>query len=158
MPEEECYLGTAGYDDCCSSYEEYHEKVVAAGIGDLEKFIEIEQPVSIDGNVYLNGSKAFHAEKENVILPAFDPKVRLLEEENHVYLELTIPDEMLKVTTKIHSTQSLGTVRIVDAIYDDPDANPIILDKDYFGQLHCATPTPGPIEQLKSGHNRIQVW
>ena len=158
VPEEECYLGTAGYDDCCSSYEEYHEKVVAAGIGDLEKFIEIEQPVSIDGNVYLNGPKAFHAEKENVILPAFDPKVRLLEEGSHVYLELTIPDEMLKVTTKIHSTQTLGTVRIVDAIYDDPDANPIILDKDYFGQLRCATPTPGPIEQLKSGHNRIQVW
>ncbi len=158
IPEEECYSGTAGYDDCCESYEEYHEKVCSAGNGDLEKFIEIEQPVYIDGNVYLNGSKAFRAEKNLVVMPEFNPAISVIEEAGSVYIELHVPDELLHVSTRVHSTDTLGTVRIVDAIFDDPDGNTIILNTDYHNDSRTSEPVPGPFETLTPGYNKIKVW
>ncbi|MDD2970795.1 MAG: right-handed parallel beta-helix repeat-containing protein [Lachnospiraceae bacterium] len=156
--EDESYSGTAGYDDCTASYEEYHAAIVAGGVADLEKFIPVEQPVYIDANAYLNGANAFRCEKSNYINPSHNPKVSILEEGDHVYLELDIPEELLNINTKIESTKTLGTVRIVDAIFDDPDGQPIILDRDYFGQPRNSHPTAGPIESLRADHNRIQVW
>lgn len=158
IPEKECFSGTAGYDECNASYEEYLEQVKAAGNGDHEKFMEIEQPVYIDGNVYTNGSKAFRAEKHNCMEPSFNPEIKISEEGNEVFLEMNISQDILDFTTSIHSTETLGTVRIVDAIFDDPDSNFIILDKDYLGKKRKETTTAGPFEQLTLGHNRIKIW
>ena len=59
---------------------------------------------------------------------------------------------------KIASTETLGTVRIVDAIFDDPNGNPIVLNVDYTGAPRSEKPLVGPIEGLKPGFNRIKVW
>ncbi len=158
IPEEESYSGTAGYDNCTASYEEYHDILINSGNGDHEKFNHIEQPVYIDGNVYLRGSKAFRAEANNYINEAFDPKVKILEDGENVYLELEVTEEFLNIATRIHSTETLGTVRIVDAIFDDPNGNPIILDKDYHGLVRNEQPTAGPFEKLSIGQNRFKVW
>lgn len=158
IPEEVSYSGTAGYNNCTASYEEYHDIIVNAGNGDHEKFNSIEQPVYIDGNIYLNGSKAFRAEANKYLSPSFNPNIKIVEEGNEVYLELDVKEEILKVYTRIHSTDTLGTVRIVDAIFDDPDGNPIVLDKDYFGVKRDELPTAGPFEHLSAGHNRLKIW
>ncbi|WP_069998592.1 right-handed parallel beta-helix repeat-containing protein [Cellulosilyticum sp. I15G10I2] len=158
IPEEESYSGTAGYDDCTSSYEEYHKQVVDAGIGDHEKFINIEQPVYIDGNVYLNGSEAFRAENHKYCNPSFNPNVKIIEDNDEVYLEMDVDQEMLDVATALYGTETLGTVRIVDAIFDDPSGSPITLDKDYLNKQRKDMPTVGPIETISVGHNRIKVW
>ena len=150
--------GTAVYNPNTSSYEEYVEKVLSQGVGDLEMFKRVEQPVYISGNAYLHGAEGFDREKDGYTDKEFDPCVKIIEESSEVFLEIEVKEDLLDHPTKIASTETLGTVRIVDAIFDDPNANPIILDLDYIGVCRSEKPVVGPIEGLKPGFNRIQVW
>jgi hypothetical protein len=150
--------GTTGYNPNTPGYEEYVEKVLNQGVGDLEMFKRVEQPAYISANVYLNGAEGFNREKDGYTDNEFNPYVKILEEGNEVYLELNIPKEALDVSAKIASTETLGTVRIVDAIFDDPNWKPIILNHDYMGERRSEKPVVGPIERLKPGFNRIKVW
>jgi alpha-N-arabinofuranosidase len=150
--------GTNGYNPNTASLEEYIDKVISLGFGDLEKFIKVEQPVYISANAYLNGAESFDREKDGCIDKDFDPGVKIYEEGSKVYLELNIQQEILEIPTRIASTETLGTVRIVDAIFDDPDRNPIIINSDYLGALRSKKPVVGPLEGLKAGPNRIKVW
>ena len=118
----------------------------------------MEQPVYISANAYLNRAESFDREKDGYTDKAFDPGVKILEEGSKVYLEINIQQEMFEIPTRIASTETLGTVRIVDAIFDDPDGNPIIINSDYLGALRSEKPVVGPIEGLKAGTNRIKVW
>ena len=49
-------------------------------------------------------------------------------------------------------------MRIADAVYDDPDGNPIVIDVDLNGVKRGEHPTVGPVEGLKAGFNRVKVW
>ena len=150
--------GTNCYNPNTASYEEYIYKVLSLGVGDLEKFIKVEQPVYISSNAYLNRAESFDREKDGYTDKEFDPGVKIIEEDGKVYLEINIQQEMLKIPTRIASTDTLGTVRIVDAIFDDPNGNPIIINSDYLGAIRPEKPVVGPIEGLKAGPNRIKVW
>lgn len=150
--------GTASYNPNTASYDEYVEKVLHQGIGDLEMFKRVEQPVYIGANAYTNGAEGFDREKDAYAEPAFDPGIKIIEEGGAVYLEMNVKPEMLEVKTKIASTETLGTVRIVDAIFDDPNAKPIIFNLDFTGARRSDKPVVGPIEGLKAGLNRIKVW
>ena len=150
--------GTAGYNPNTASFAEYVEQVLSQGGGDLEVFKKIEQPVYISTNAYFNGAEGFDREKDGYTDKAFDPGVKILDEGGEVYLEFNIQKELLDVPAKIASTETLGTVRIVDAIFDDPNGKPIILDRDYTGARRTEKPVVGPIEGLKTGFNRIKVW
>jgi hypothetical protein len=150
--------GTAIYNANTASYEEYIEKVLSQGVGDLEMFKRVEQPAYVGANAYLNGAEGFEREKDGYTDKAFNPGVKIVDEGDKVYLEMTVKKEMLDVPTQIASTATLGTARIVDAIFDDPNGNPIVLDRDYLGATRSAKPVVGPIDSLKPGANRIQVW
>ncbi len=150
--------GTAEYNPNTASYEEYVEKVVSQGAGDLNLFKNVEQPAYISANAYFNGAEGFNREKDGYTDKAFNPGVKIVEEGSQVYLEIQIKKELLDMPVKIVSTETLGTVRIVDAIFDDPNGNPIILDRDYLGAQRSKKPVVGPIEGLKPGLNRIKVW
>ena len=150
--------GTAGFNPNTASYEEYVEQVLSHGVGDLEVFLKTEQPVYIDANAYLNGAEGFDREKNGYHSKAFDPGVKIAEEEDAVYLEMNVEKEMLDIPAKTVSTETLGTVRIVDAIFDDPNGEPIVLDTDYTGAHRAEKPVVGPVEGLKAGFNRMKVW
>ena len=150
--------GTALYNPNTSSYEHFIETLLSAGHGDVELFKKIEQPAYIHANAYFHGAEACDHETGGFTDKAFDPGVKIIEEGAQVYLEIDIPQGMLDVPAKIESTETLGTVRIVDAIFDDPNANPITLDQDYLGARRPEKPLVGPIEGLKVGHNRVKVW
>lgn len=150
--------GTAGYNPNTASYAEYVEKVLSQGIGDLEKFKQVEQPAYISANAYYNGAQGFDRESDGYTDQAFDPAIKIVEEGQQVFLEIQITKELLDVPAKIASTETLGTVRIVDAIFDDPHGNPIAIDHDYLGAHRSEKPIVGPIEGLKAGLNRIKVW
>ncbi len=150
--------GTAGYNPNTTSFEEYVEKVLAEGVGDLEMYKRVEQPVYIGANAYVHGAEGFDREQGAFTDKTFDPGVKVIEEDGKVYLEINLPQNLLDVPAKIASTETLGTVRIVDAIFDDPNANPITLDHDYLGARRSDKPVVGPIEGLKPGFNRVKVW
>ena len=153
---EDC--GTALYNPNPASYEEYVEQVISQGVGDLEMFKRVEQPVYISGNAYLNGAQGFDREQAGYTDKEFNPGVNIIEDSNKVFLEINVKEDLLGIPTRVASTETLGTVRIVDAIFDDPNGKPITLDVDYKGEKRSDKPVAGPIEGLKAGFNRIQVW
>lgn len=67
--EENRSYGTAGYDGSPVSMEEYVERYLALGHGDVEQYAKVRQPAWVDGNVYLQGAKAFERE-ENYLADA----------------------------------------------------------------------------------------
>jgi hypothetical protein len=150
--------GTAGFNINPGSYEEYVAQLLSLGVGDHELFIKVEQPVYISANAYLNGAEGFNREKDSYTDKAFNPNVKIVEEGKEVYLEMNVAKELLDIQSKIVSTETLGTVRIVDAIFDDPNGNQIVIDTDYTGALRAEKSVVGPIQGLKEGFNRIKVW
>ena len=149
--------GTEIYDGSTASYEEYNQKIFSYGLGDLELFQKTEQPIYASGNAYLKGAEAFDRETVNYVNKAFDPQVKVTKEADGTYLEITLSEEMLAIPTAVQSTETLGTVRIADAVYEDPDGNPIVLDTDLNGKKRSEHPVVGPLE-LKAGFNRVKVW
>lgn len=150
--------GTAGFNANPASYEEYVAQIISLGVGDHELFIKVEQPVYICANAYLNGAEGFNREQDSYTDKSFNPNVKIVEEGNEVYLEMNVAKELLDIPSKIVSTETLGTVRIVDAIFDDPNGNQIVIDTDYTGAPRADKPVIGPFQGLKEGFNRIKVW
>ena len=153
---EDC--GTAGYNPNTASYEEYVAQVCSHGVGDLDIFMKTEQPVYIHANAYLGGAVGFDREKDGFTDRTFDPGVRIVEEGDAVYLEMNAEKGMLDMPVQIVSTDTLGSVRIADAIFDNPNGDPIVLDTDYTGARRAERPAAGPVEGLKPGFNRVKVW
>ncbi len=150
--------GTAGFNANPASYEEYVAQILSLGVGDHELFIKVEQPVYISANAYLNGAEGFNREQDSYTDKSFNPNVKIIEEGKEVYLEMNVAKELLDIPSKVVSTETLGTVRIVDAIFDDPNGNQIVIDTDYTGANRAEKSVVGPFQGLKEGFNRIKVW
>ncbi len=149
-------VGTFHYKGYTTSLEEYIDKVHLQN-GDLNRFECVEQPVYINKNAYFNEAYSFAQEKENLYLENFDPEVEIIEEGKSVYLSINLPENFDSFTCPIHSTETLPRTRIVDADYEKPDGNPILLDKDFFDQKKDKISSLGPISSLKKGQNYIKI-
>lgn len=157
--DDKWFYGTAGYDEHPASFEEYMEKINAIEeIIDNEAYLTVEQPMYIEQNIYLNGAQAYKRENHNYVDEKFNPQITIIEEGDAVYLEFDLPGEVVELQTDIVDTDKLGTLRLVDTVYDDPDGNPITLDKDYFGQHRENRSCAGPFAHVHAGKNRIKIW
>lgn len=154
---EQSLAGTAGYNDHPVSLEEYIDKVLSLGNGDVENFEQIPQPVYIDCNAYLKGAPAYDRE-EHHYLSDREMVCRIVKDGPETYLEFEADPEMLQLPTQTIDTERLGMVRIVEAPYETPEGGRLVLSQDYLGESRKARPTAGPIEGLKAGQNRIKVW
>ncbi len=151
------FSGTSGYEGCPTSLAEFHEQLVALGSVDIEEFTPLKQPAYIDGNAYFKGAVAFSKEKNNFISEK-NPDFKVTNQEDGVYVEITLPEEFFAVKTKIQSSKTLEMTRISKAIYVDKNGEEIIIDVDYFGEKRTQKPTVGPFENLKVGYNKIKVF
>ena len=151
-------VGTAVYDGSTVSLEEYISKVDSAAPGDLDIFQNVEQPVYIARNVYLNGAKAFCQEADKLDKSDFNAIFEVEGVNGEVYLCVTMPDEFDAYQSAPHNTESLGRVRIVDADFENPDGSPLSLCSDYFDAVFGDQSVAGPFSCLKAGNNRIKVW
>ncbi|HZK34892.1 MAG TPA: right-handed parallel beta-helix repeat-containing protein [Bacillota bacterium] len=150
-------VGTLHYNGYTSSLQEYIETVDEIG-GDVEAFEKVKQPVYINKNAYLKGAEPFEGEEENLYDADFDPHIQIIEDEDEVYLACGLPSSYDDKKAKIHSTQTLGRVRIVDVDFEKPDGSEVTLNTDYLGVQKTDNCVLGPIEKLKSGKNYLKVW
>lgn len=150
-------VGTSHYKNYTTSLEEYIEKVHETP-GDLEAFMKVEQPVYINKNAYFNGAEPFEREKDKLIDRDFDPKLRIIDKGEEVYLSCQLPDSFEDFLGEIHSTKTLERVRIVDAEFENPDGSELVLDTDFLDNKKAEKSPIGPIAQLKKGDNYIRVW
>ena len=155
---EQSRCGTDYYNGHPASFEEYIERSISLGNSDHEKFKPHTDPVYINKNAYLKDAKAYDQEEENYISP-FDPEVTVVEEEDKTFIELTVEERMLSLQGDIRKTEDLAELRIVEALFENPDGSPIVFDQDYMGNIRAEhTINIGPFINLKAGKNRIQVW
>ena len=153
---EQSMYGTEGYNGHPVSMEEYSGKVASLGNEDHEQFEKVPQPVYVNENAYLNGAAPFDRE-EVCYTDNSNPDVTLTAEDGKVYLKMDVPEEMLKLKTSVYRTDRLGTPRITEALYENPDGSPVTWDTDYFGNVRERI-TAGQFAKLKGGYNKIRVW
>ena len=154
---EQSICGTSDYDGSPESLEEYVERVIGIGNGDLEIFEQVKQPVYINNNAYFKGATAYKEEKDNIISD-YDPQVKIVEEAGKVFLEMVVNKELLERKGVILETKDLGMPRIVEEAFENPDGSEIIFDTDYNDNERNQNTVIGPLANLKEGQNRIQVW
>lgn len=154
---EQSLYGTKGYQGHPVSMEEYAEIVASLGNEDHEQFAKVPQPVYIGENAYFLGAEPFERE-ENPYVSGSDPNVCIQEEGAAVYLELDVEDGFIQRQGNVYRTEDLGTPRITEAVYENPDGTPIVFDTDYFGKSREGNVYVGPFGTLKAGRNRLKVW
>lgn len=110
-----------------------------------------------EGNVYYGFAKPYEHDKNYLEMSGFDPEVRIVEEKDGVYLEYDLKD-VHKLSCEIIDTEKLGRAKITKQAFDNPDGTPIVFDTDYFGMKRAANPTPGAMESVKEGRNRVKIW
>jgi hypothetical protein len=137
--------------------EEYMSQVTDDG-GDHDAFNKVEQPVYISQNAYFNGAEAFDCETINLVDSTFNPNWEIVEDGSDVYLSIDLPENFDLMTGSIHSTDTLGRVRIVDVEFENPDGSKLVLNTDLLGNIKSETSVIGPLSTLRPGKNYIKVW
>lgn len=155
--EGEAGVGTSHYKSHTTSLAEYIEEV-HKNPGDHESFGRVAQPVYINNNAYFYGAKPFEKEKDTLIDQDFNPKLAIDENGEAVFLSLELPESYEHFIGKIHSTDTLERVRIVDAEFENSDGSKLILDTDFLDRKKEEMSPIGPISLLKKGKNSIRIW
>lgn len=140
------YAGTDFYNGYTASLDEYIDKVMSHGRGDIETFECEKQPIYIDRNCYLDNAGAFQAENTKIdASESSEASIKL--KDNTIYLEITLPKEFEDFTPFTANTDTLGTPRISEAPFENPDGSPIEIKSERIG----------PDIGLKSGKNKIAI-
>ena len=117
-----------------------------------------EFPLQTGGNVYCNGARPSSKEAKDVTLPGVDPKARIEDEGQVVYLRLAWERAMRNPNTALVTTELLGKAKIPGLAYENPDGSPLKIDTDYFGKRrNGAGPTAGPFENPGAGPLTLKV-
>ncbi len=118
-----------------------------------------EYPLYTGGNVFFHGAFPSFLEKNVLSIPDHDPKLAIIEEGKHGYLEIDIGDVSGKVITTPVTTKLLGKALVPDLKYENADGSPISIDYDFFGEERCSIkPSVGPFENRGKGKMKIQIW
>jgi hypothetical protein len=118
-----------------------------------------EQASPAAGNIYLRNSLPLATEAGAVVLPEFDPQVRLTERDGGRWLSLRLPPAATAARTARVTTAALGTTAVARLPYHDHDGAPLTLATDYLGRPRNADrPTPGPFEAPAGGELALRVW
>jgi len=110
-----------------------------------------------DGNVYYNHAQPFGKEEHQLVSTDFDPVFQIDDKGNEVYISFSLKG-INNLQTEQVSTGRLGKAKFPKQSYEQPDGEPIVFDKDYFGRSRSGHPAPGPFEELKNGEMKWKVW
>jgi hypothetical protein len=122
----------------------------------VELFMAERQPMYMAHNYYADGAEAFNLDKDS-ICSEVPSMVNISEEDDGVYLEITLDSTFEAMQTEMITTGILGMPRIVEEPYENPDGSPICVDTDLLDQKRDTCPTVGPIEELKAGKCRVKL-
>ena len=118
-----------------------------------------EYPLQSGGNVYYNGARPYAKEADPLTPTGVDPKPRIVEEGDRVFLRATFGPELKQATTKLVTTELLGKATVPKLAYENADGTPVTVDADYFGvKRNADRPSAGPFENPGLGEVRLQVW
>jgi hypothetical protein len=118
-----------------------------------------EYPLQTGGNVYFNGARPYAKEANPVILSDPNPKPRIAEEGDRVFLRITLASNLKQASTTPVTAELLGKAKVPNLPYENPNGSPLAVDTDYLGAKRSpSAPTPGPFENPGTGDLKIKVW
>ena len=99
------------------SIEEYIQWDKQKGPEDVEKFVQVKQPVYIRGNVYYSGVPHFDREKDFLEIRK-DSQIMVIDEGDTVYLEMFFDEELLHMKSVYVVSRMLGAIRNMQGHYE----------------------------------------
>ena len=128
-------------------------------VSGLASYQAAKQPIYTGGNHFYNKAVPHIRENNAVIDYDWNPAFVLVEKGDAVYLSFTGHKLVNAQNNQQITTDILGKTLMVGARYENNDASPLVIDKDYFDVSRAANhPVSGPFEQVKEGKNEIRVW
>lgn len=141
--------GLSAYDIYYPSLEAYRDTIIKGGNVYVITFATVEQPVWCGANLYLNGAEQCKHDKGSFVDTDFNPEIRIEEKEEGVFLHINVNESFFKVESNEINTKMLGTTRISEGEFLNPDGTTLIIPKQA---------NVGPLNNLKYGENIIKVW
>ena len=146
--KENRQVGTHVFDE----YPDYDEWIaqfdfnVRPNMGALEAAHFGHLPVWSEGNVYLNGAKAWKKEVNGLTVEKADKelKVELVEKDGKYYLNTNVYDYIKDFNTRMINTEVLGKAFEPEQYFENTDGTPISFNTDFFGNHRGAHIVPGP--------------
>jgi alpha-N-arabinofuranosidase len=131
--------------------------VKPAGLASYDK---AALPMQMAGNVFLEGAPAGKHEQDPLVLPAFDPGIKLADERDGVHLHVALDGAWPgRQSHPLVTTDLLGKATVPDLPFERPEGMPYRIDTDYFGRpRNVANPFPGPFELPAGGKHDLKVW
>ena len=128
-----------------------------AGTFGLAEYQKAKHPMMVDGNVYYGQNLPFEGEKNKLLLPDFDPELKIEENGAEVFISLTVKG-LDNLQTETVTTDRLGKAKLPKQAYEQPCGTPIVINYDFLGVKRSEHPTPGPFELHGEGKKRLKVW
>ena len=157
LPSKEVgYLGSLM--DNFTTEDEYWQRIYAWDKKkDLIKYLETPQPVWYESNAYSGNAKPFR--KEISPIDANGTKIEIKEVADEWILAVTIPNSIATARCNPITTNNLGTPRITEEHYENPDGTEIDFTRDILGNTRkLGKVIPGPFAFVNVGENRFTVW
>lgn len=143
------------YDRFYLPHEYYSAMAPKFPISDHNAYINTPQYVIIEDNAYSGRSAPYRAEKGFVITKGMTAEV--MEENGEWKLNLSVPSDVLDMRLSPITTERLGTPRITEEPYENPDGTPIDFTIDILGKKREETVVPGPFAKLQN-EQILTVW
>lgn len=124
----------------------------------LQVYNNAKLPVSISGNLYLNGALPSDFDKSLLSDAAFNPQPEFEVIDGTLYLHMNT-NELFFNKVSIITSSILGNARIPRAPFDNPDYTDLIIDRDYQGLRRTpANNIAGPFTAITGDHVIMKVW
>jgi len=148
----------AGLHDNPRGDDRYYNNIFARA--DLSQYDDAPLPVFMGGNVFLHGSKPCKVETNALVLPEFDPALKLTNKFDGYYLNARFDQKWIdQRTRKEVDTKMLGTASIPRERFESAGGSQIRLDTDYFKlPRDFSNPAPGPFESYGQSETEVKVW
>jgi len=136
--------------------KQMNEEKIAGKYG-LAEYQKAKYPMLVDGNIYYGQNLPFEGEKNKVVLPDFDPELKIEDNGGELFISFTVKG-FDRIQTEMVTTARLGKAKFPKQAYEQPCGTPIIFDYDFLGIKRSEHPTPGPFEFQKEGKTRLTIW
>jgi hypothetical protein len=132
--------------------------VFTPGYG-LSSYQDRPLPLFTGGNVYYHNAQPYLQEANPLSLPETDPRPTIVDEGEHVYLQIHLGPEIRQAASRLVTTDMLGKAAVPQLPYENADGSPLTVNSDYFGvRRDAARPASGPFENPGEGDLRVKVW
>ena len=125
----------------------------------LKDYNKARLPVWISDNIYYNGAKPLDMEKNKSKASEFNPDFSLIEDGDHLNLNISFDQQYKDQKVTIVTTELLGKAKIPKEAFENPDGTPLKIEHDYFGnQRTTENNHAGPFTNAGQLNNQFKVW